>query len=112
MYQGGVFTAVMLRCVFGHHFTDLTSTIPESQGITVQELIGLIIFWIVTMPLLFMPVHKTRHLWTIKVFVLPPCAIGLFAYCMSLSGGANAAFTASEDLSGSECHSSSFARDH
>lgn len=43
-----------------------------------------------------------RYLWTIKVFVLPPAVIGLFAYCMSLTGGANAAFASTENLAGSE----------
>lgn len=51
---------MMLRCIFGHKFTDIVNTIPEDHGITVQVLIGVIIFWIVTFPLLFMRVHNTR----------------------------------------------------
>lgn len=39
---------------------------------TSQNLAATLIFTVVTFPLLFMKVHKTRWLWTIKAFVLPP----------------------------------------
>lgn len=43
--QGGYFTAVLFRAVFGNGFRDLPNHIPASQYITVQELIGMLVFW-------------------------------------------------------------------
>lgn len=45
--QGGYFMAVLLRCIFGKSFANLHNPIPSSSDITIQELIGLIIFWLV-----------------------------------------------------------------
>ncbi|ORY35919.1 uracil permease [Naematelia encephala] len=84
LYQGGKFTSVILRCIFGNGWKNIPNTIPKASEITVTDLGGTMIFWAITMPLLFMKVHNTRWLWTIKAFVLPPCVIGLFIYTQIL----------------------------
>jgi nucleobase:cation symporter-1, NCS1 family len=43
--QGGYFTAVLFRAVFGNSFHHLSNQIPADQYITVQELIGMLVFW-------------------------------------------------------------------
>lgn len=85
--QGGFFTAVLLRAIFGHKFSDLRNTIPKTSEITVQQLIGVILFWVLTLPLLAVPVPKIRFLYTLKSFVLPPVVIGLFVFCVVEAGG-------------------------
>jgi NCS1 family nucleobase:cation symporter-1 len=92
MMQGGYFLSIFLRCVFGHHWHDLANTIPKSMGVTVQQLLGFILFAIVTAPFLALRPHQMRRLYTIKSFVLPPVAIGLFAWCIvqGRSAGGNA----------------------
>ncbi|KAF4123664.1 permease [Geosmithia morbida] len=89
--QGGYFTAVLFRAVFGRSFADLASTIPASSDITVQELVGILVFWITTLPLLSVPIPRVRLLFTIKSVVLPPIAIGLFIFCMLQSRGSHLA---------------------
>ncbi|WVQ81069.1 hypothetical protein IAT38_003191 [Cryptococcus sp. DSM 104549] len=84
LYQGGKFTGVIIRCIFGNGWKNIPNTIPLKSQITTKDLAGTIIFWIITLPLLFMKVHNTRWLWTIKAFVLPPCVIGLFIYTQVL----------------------------
>lgn len=39
--QGGYYTAVLLRCIFGDSYWKLPNHIPESSNITVQTLIGM-----------------------------------------------------------------------
>ncbi|KAL8292389.1 hypothetical protein RQP46_001001 [Phenoliferia psychrophenolica] len=87
LYQGGEFTSVILRCIFGHRWADIPNTIPLKSDITTVNLAATLIFTAVTFPLLFMKVHKTRWLWTIKAFVLPPAVIGLFIYTQVMSSG-------------------------
>ncbi|KAK8869511.1 hypothetical protein IAR55_000076 [Kwoniella newhampshirensis] len=84
LYQGGKFTSVIIRCIFGNGWKHIPNTIPVKSQITTTDLGGTLIFWAITLPLLFMKVHKTRWLWTIKAFVLPPCVIGLFIYTQVL----------------------------
>lgn len=82
LIQGGYFVAVCLRCIFGHKFTDIPNHIPGSAGINIQQIIGLILIWFGTLPLLSVPIPKVRHIFVIKSFILPPITIGLFIYCI------------------------------
>tara|TARA_R110002003_G_scaffold1110_2_gene22369 strand:- start:3510 stop:5021 length:1512 start_codon:yes stop_codon:yes gene_type:complete len=82
MVQGGYFMSILFRCIFGSAWHDIPNTIPKSQGITVQRLVGFVIYTIVTAPLLLLRPHHMRRLYTIKSVVLPPVAIGLFAFCI------------------------------
>jgi NCS1 family nucleobase:cation symporter-1 len=82
MMQGGYFMSILFRCIFGSAWHDLENTIPESVGVTVQQLVGYIIFAVVTAPLLCLRPHHMRRLYTIKSVLLPPVAIGLFAFCI------------------------------
>ncbi|KAI1343130.1 allantoin permease [Xylariaceae sp. FL0016] len=90
LVQGGYFVSVLFRAVFGKGFANIPNTIPASQYITAQQLIGLIVFWITTFPLLSVPIPKVRVLFTVKSVVLPPIVIGLFVFCMLQSRGTNA----------------------
>ncbi|KAH9884094.1 permease for cytosine/purines, uracil, thiamine, allantoin-domain-containing protein [Xylariomycetidae sp. FL2044] len=97
LVQGGYFVAVLFRAVFGKSFGEMANTIPASQYITAQQLVGLIVFWITTLPLLSVPIPKVRVLFTIKSAVLPPIVIGLFVFCMlQAKGSAEAAGTFSQ----------------
>ncbi|EMC96150.1 hypothetical protein BAUCODRAFT_464810 [Baudoinia panamericana UAMH 10762] len=81
--QGGYFTTIVLRCIFGHSFwIGIENTIPKSAGITVQQLIGLIVYWIATCWILNVPVPKLRRAFEVKAVLLPPVTIALFAWCM------------------------------
>ncbi|ORY01441.1 permease for cytosine/purines, uracil, thiamine, allantoin-domain-containing protein [Clohesyomyces aquaticus] len=92
MMQGGYFLSILLRCIFGSAWHDLKNTIPKSQGITVQQLVAFILYTLITAPLLLLRPSHMRRLYTTKSVVLPPVAIGLFAFCIiqgrSASGSA------------------------
>jgi NCS1 family nucleobase:cation symporter-1 len=89
MMQGGYFLSILFRCIFGSAWHDMKNTIPESQGVTVQQIVGFILYTIITAPLLLLRPHHMRRLYTIKSFVLPPVAIGLFAFSIVQSRGAS-----------------------
>ncbi|KAI0482709.1 permease for cytosine/purines, uracil, thiamine, allantoin-domain-containing protein [Xylariaceae sp. FL0804] len=90
LVQGGYFVAVLFRAVFGNGFANMANPIPASQYITSQQLVGLVVFWVATLPLLSVPIPKIRVLFTIKSFVLPPIVIGLFVFCMLQGRGSGA----------------------
>ncbi|KIV77675.1 hypothetical protein PV11_09459 [Exophiala sideris] len=80
--QGGYYTEVLLRCIFGNGYYHMHNPIPKSSHINVQQLIGIIVYWFMTCWMINIPIHKLRRLFEIKSFILPPVTIGLFAYCM------------------------------
>ncbi|RDW63292.1 hypothetical protein BP6252_10837 [Coleophoma cylindrospora] len=87
--ESGYFVAIVLRCIFGDSYYKMHNPIPASSSITIQNFIGLIIYMVCTLPLLWVPVPKIRVLFTIKSFVVPPIVVGLFIFCMlqNKSGG-------------------------
>ncbi|GAA5858467.1 hypothetical protein JCM8547_007319 [Rhodosporidiobolus lusitaniae] len=85
VYQGGYLTSVILRCIFGHRWANIENTLPLSAAITTKNLIATIIFWICTLPLLSLEVHKTRYLWIFKCIILPCAIIPLFAWTVHLA---------------------------
>jgi hypothetical protein len=80
--QGGYFTAVLLFCIVGNLFTNMHNPIPKSSDITVQQLIGMLIYFFAAMPLISIPPTKIRIIYTIKSIALPPVVIGLFIFYM------------------------------
>ena len=81
--QGGYHTAVLLRCIFGNSFWNMKNTIPASVGIKLPDFIGLIVYWVLTFPLLNIPIPKFRK-WTVTEAAMMPFA--LFGTSKSLPG--------------------------
>ena len=80
--QGGYYTAVMLRCIFGDSFWKMHNTIPAHAGITLPNFIGLMIYWVLTFPMLVVPLPKFRRYVQIDSIIMPFAIFGLFIYCM------------------------------
>ncbi|BGP20404.1 hypothetical protein JCM10213_004632 [Rhodosporidiobolus nylandii] len=101
IYQGGYLTSVILRCIFGHRWSDIENTIPLSAAITTKNLIATILFFVLSLPLLSLEVHKTRYLWVFKCIILPCAVIPLFAWTVHLAPSDGGGLTA-KNLHGAE----------
>lgn len=60
---------------------------PLAMGATVNYMIGFIIFWVCSLPFIWFPPHKIRHLFTFKSIVAPAGGIALFAWAIARAGG-------------------------
>ncbi|KAL2859021.1 permease for cytosine/purines, uracil, thiamine, allantoin-domain-containing protein [Aspergillus pseudodeflectus] len=83
------FIAVMLRCVFGHRWTDIPNRLPESAAITSADLLAFGILWLLEFPFAFVHPSKMDMVFRIKSVLAP---IGLFAtmiWALVSSHGAN-----------------------
>ncbi|EXJ81622.1 hypothetical protein A1O1_07687 [Capronia coronata CBS 617.96] len=80
--QGGYFTAIVIRCIFGNGYWNMPSHIPKSSNITVQQLIGMLVYWVLTCWTLNIPIPKLRRAYEVQMVVLPAVIIGLFGFCM------------------------------
>ena len=58
------------------------------MGGTVNYLISFVLFWLGSLPFIWFPVHKIRHLFTVKAIVAPTAGIALFIWALVRAGGA------------------------
>lgn len=54
----------------------------ESANITVQAFTAFMVYYMITVPLLFVHPRAIKLAFEIKAVLLPPCAIGLCAWSM------------------------------
>ncbi|KAF9067601.1 NCS1 nucleoside transporter [Rhodocollybia butyracea] len=85
-YYAGQLVSVMLRCMFGHKWTDLPP-FPISANITSQAFGGFMIFYAFTLPLMFIHPRSIHTVFLWKAILLPPCAIAMSAWAVSQAGG-------------------------
>lgn len=63
----------------------LTKTV--GMGAQVNYLISFILFWLGSLPFLWFPVHKIRHLFTVKAIFAPTAGIALFIWALVRADG-------------------------
>lgn len=99
-YFGSQLFSVLLRCIFGSSWWDMTNHLPESAGITSRDLLAFFLFWMIELP--FQAVHPTkiRFLFAAESFICPLACIGVFAWCVHYGGGIHGSAIATEPLSG------------
>ncbi|KAF4547790.1 Permease-like protein 3 [Elsinoe fawcettii] len=71
------------------------------MGGTVNYFIGFILFWLGSLPFIWFPVHKIRHLFTVKAFVAPVAGIALMVWALVRAGGAGPVVRQGATASGS-----------
>lgn len=86
-YLGGICVQLILRSIFGNNLNSrIHDTIP-SVNLTPFELICFIIFWLVSMPFLWFPPHRLRHLFAVKSAITPIGAFALLIWSVRKCGG-------------------------
>jgi NCS1 family nucleobase:cation symporter-1 len=82
LFSGASFVAVMLRCIFGHLYTDIPNNIPESVGITSAGMLAFFLFWLVHFPFCALRPYQLRGFFWFKSIVMCISVVGLFIFCM------------------------------
>lgn len=77
----------MIASIWPSFGTRESLTKAISMGGTVNYLISFIIFWLISLPFLWFPVHKIRHLFTVKAVFAPAAGIALFIWALVRAGG-------------------------
>ncbi|KAK0199353.1 allantoin permease [Desarmillaria ectypa] len=97
---GGYFVSICLRCIWpSWHTTE--NHVPESIGITSRDLAGFFIFWIIGVGFLVISPYKTRWLFIVKSFLLPPTGLGLVIWALKKNHGFTGVSFDASQLSGS-----------
>lgn len=82
-------------------FRALPSTIPDSVGITTQQLVAYFVVWTVQFPLLLIPTHKLRPLFTVKVVCALSTIIGMTTWTCLQAGSSGDIWDQRATVSGS-----------
>ncbi|KAL2071447.1 hypothetical protein VTL71DRAFT_12682 [Oculimacula yallundae] len=67
-------------------FENIHNGIPGS-GTNTRDFISFLLFWLLSLPAIWFPVHKIRHLFTLKAFVVPTAGIAFFIWAVVRAKG-------------------------
>lgn len=83
---GGQCVQLMLRSIFGNN---LETKIPNhvGMGITSFEFLSFFLFWLFSLPAIWFPPHKIRHLFTVKAYIVPVAGIAFLIWTLKKAGG-------------------------
>lgn len=82
-------------------FRNIPNSIPESSGITSQQLIAYFVLWTIQFPILLIPPHKMRWLFFVKVIMCVGTIVGMTIWVCTRSGGSGQIWNQHATVSGS-----------
>ena len=68
------------------NFKNMKNGIPDS-GTTSDFFLSFFIFWLISLPAIWFPVHKIRHLFTAKAIVVPIAGLSFFIWAVVRAKG-------------------------
>lgn len=68
-------------------YKHLHNDLSASAGVDTKGFVSFFLFWLLSLPALWFPVHKVRHLFTVKAIFSPIAAISFFAWAISRAHG-------------------------
>ncbi|KAI5195833.1 hypothetical protein AUEXF2481DRAFT_65505 [Aureobasidium subglaciale EXF-2481] len=63
------------------------NSIPTSANITAQEILCFVIFWLLSLPFLYLPIRTLRYLFVLKSVLVPLYWTALFTWSITVAGG-------------------------
>ncbi|KII87587.1 hypothetical protein PLICRDRAFT_640728 [Plicaturopsis crispa FD-325 SS-3] len=90
---GGSCMLVMLRAMWPS-VNNIPNHLPASSGTTTKDFMAFFLFWLISLPAIWFPIHKIRHLFTVKAVVAPAAGITFFIWCIVKAKGVGPIVTA------------------
>ncbi|BDD64249.1 hypothetical protein MAP00_009087 [Monascus purpureus] len=85
-YIGGRCVTVMIESIWPS-YAHLHNSLSPSSGVTTRDFVSFFIFWLLSLPAIWFPIHKIRHLFTVKAIYAPIAAISFFAWAIARAHG-------------------------
>jgi Permease for cytosine/purines, uracil, thiamine, allantoin len=88
---GGECVTLMIRSIWTS-YRDLgaggsRNSMPASSGTNTMDFLSFFLFWAGSLPAIWFPVHKIRHLFTVKAYFVPTAAIIYFGWAIGRAKG-------------------------
>ncbi|KAF8903375.1 permease for cytosine/purines, uracil, thiamine, allantoin-domain-containing protein [Gymnopilus junonius] len=98
---GGSCVKVMLRAMWPS-VNDIPNHLPESSGTNTRDFMCFFLFWLISLPAIWFPIHQIRHLFTLKSIVTPIAGITFFIWCIVKAKGVGPIISRPSTVHGSE----------
>ncbi|ODN94324.1 uracil permease [Cryptococcus wingfieldii CBS 7118] len=99
-WLGGECMYVLVRAIWPS-FARIHNSMPESTETTTAYIIAFVLYWILSLPTIWVPIHKLRWLFLGKAIVGPIVGFTLFGWSITRAGGIGPVFSQRATLSGS-----------
>ena len=76
----------MIRSIWPQ-FATLPNSLPASSGTDTMDFVGFFLFWFCSLPAIWFPVHKIRHLFTVKAYYVPCAGVAYFIWAITKAHG-------------------------
>lgn len=76
----------MIRAIWPR-FENLPNSLPASSGTNTRDFVCFFLFWFCSLPAIWFPVHKIRHLFTVKAFFVPVAGVTYFIWAILKAHG-------------------------
>jgi len=91
----------MIRAIWTR-YTDLPNSMPASSGTNTRDFLSFFLFWLCSLPAIWFPVHKIRHLFTVKAYFVPVAGVAYFIWAIVKAHGIGPIVHQKSSLHGSE----------
>ncbi|OAQ90063.1 uridine permease Fui1 [Purpureocillium lilacinum] len=90
-YIGGQCVYLMIRAIWKSGWDRTTMPGPfDPAASSTPDYVSFFIFWLVSLPAIWFPVHKIRHLFTVKAYFVPPAGIAFLIWAIVRAGSIGA----------------------
>ncbi|CAM1511707.1 Fc.00g092200.m01.CDS01 [Cosmosporella sp. VM-42] len=87
-YIGGHCVYLMIRSIWKAWDREtIPNSFSETSGTTTADFVSFFLFWFCSLPAIWFPVHKIRHLFTVKAYIVPCAGIAFLGWAVGRAGG-------------------------
>ncbi|VUC38184.1 unnamed protein product [Clonostachys rosea] len=85
-FYGANFVSICIRCIWPS-WNNVPNGIPATEGITTQLIVALLIFWILSMPFVFIHPRNLNWYFVAKSCMVGPACFAVLIWAVVLNGG-------------------------
>ncbi|KAI9158232.1 Uracil permease [Paramyrothecium foliicola] len=86
-YIGGHCVYLMIRSIWLAWDRDRIPDTFNSSSTSTADFVSFFLFWLLSLPAIWFPVHKVRHLFTVKAYFVPVAGIAFLIWAVVRAGG-------------------------
>ncbi|KAI0152502.1 permease for cytosine/purines, uracil, thiamine, allantoin-domain-containing protein [Hypoxylon sp. NC0597] len=87
-YIGGHCVYLMIRSIWlSWDRNTIPNTFSADSGTTTADYVSFFLFWLLSLPAIWFPVHKVRHLFTVKAYFVPCAGVAYLIWALVRAGG-------------------------
>ncbi|KAI9802679.1 MAG: hypothetical protein M1825_002701 [Sarcosagium campestre] len=83
---GGTCVKLVIRSIWNSWET-VPNSMPANNGTNTRDWVSFFIFWLLSLPAIWFPVHQIRHLFTVKAYVVPVAGLAFFIWSIKKANG-------------------------